>query len=137
MKKMLLAWTLAMTAIAAAAKAFGAVPDFDRSSSHPEAQAAAADPSVWVSVDRADLAKAKQFPLSEPVLADSTKALFKVSPAMLPLLSEFMHDHFHRCAGFFAYRTKAKALSAMAAHAASASGPYTLDQQAVVMPLMS
>jgi len=138
MKKLLLAWTLALTAIAAVAKAFGAVPDFDRSSPRPETAAAVpADPSVWISVDRADLAKAQGFPLSAPVMADSASALFKVSPAMLPVLSEYMHDHFKRCAGFFAYRTKAKAQAAMAMRAASASGAsYSLDQQAVVTPLM-
>jgi bacterial leucyl aminopeptidase len=141
MKKFLLAWTLALTAIAAAAKAFGATPDFDQASARSEAAAAApAGQGVWVSFDRADLAKAKgaRFPLSAPVMADSATALFKVPPAMLPVLSEFMHDNFKRCGGFFAYRTKAKAQAAMAMHAASAgTGNYTLDQQAVVTPLIS
>jgi bacterial leucyl aminopeptidase len=139
MKKFLLAWTLALTAIAAAAKAFGAAPDFDQASPRPEAaSAAAADQGVWVSFDRSDMAKAKAFPLSSPVMADSATALFKVAPSMLPVLSEFMHDHFQRCAGFFAYRTKAKAQAAMALRAASAASAvsYTLDQQAVVTPLM-
>ena len=139
MKKTILAWTLAMTAFAAVAKAFGAAPDFDHSSAKPEAQAAApADQGVWVSFDRADLAgqKGAKFPLSSPILSDSKTALFKVQPSMLPILSEFMHDNFKRCGGFFAYRTKAKAQAAMAMHAASAgSGPYTLDQQTVVAPL--
>jgi len=138
MKKLLLAWTLALVAAAAVGKAFGAAPDFDQASARPETSAAApADQSVWITVDRADLAKAKSFPLSSPVMADSGPALFKVSPAMLPVVSEYMHDTFKRCAGFFAYRTKAKAQAALAMHASSAaSGPYTLDQQAVVTPLM-
>lgn len=138
MKKLLLAWTLTLVAVAAVAKAFGAVPDFDQASSRSEAAAAApADQSVWISVDRADLAKARNFPLSAPIMVDSSAALFKVSPAMLPVVSEYMHDKFKRCAGFFAYRTKAKAMAALAMHAASASGSnYTLDQQPVVTPLM-
>jgi leucyl aminopeptidase len=139
MKKVILTWTLAMTAFAAAARAFGA-PDFDQASAKPEAQAAApADQGVWVVFDPADLnsAKGAKFPLSSPILSDSKTALFKVQPSMLPILSEFMHDTFKRCGGFFTYRTKAKAQAAMAMRAASAaSGPYTLDQQAVVAPLI-
>jgi leucyl aminopeptidase len=140
MKKTILAWTLAMVAFAAVARAFGAT-DFDQVSAKPVSlDLAPADQGVWVAFDRADLARMKdsKFPLSSPILSDSKTALFKVQPAMLPILSEFMHDNFKRCAGFFAYRTKAKAQAAMAMHAASAeSGPYTLDQGAVVSPLMS
>jgi leucyl aminopeptidase len=138
MKKLLLAWTLTLVAVAAVARAFGAVADFDQASARPEAAAAVRpDGGVWISVDKSDLAKAKDFPLSAPVMADSSAALFRVSPAMLPVVSEYMHDHFKRCAGFFAYRTKAKALAAMSLRAASASAAtYTLDQQSVVTPLM-
>jgi leucyl aminopeptidase len=140
MKKTILAWTLAMTAFAAVAKAFGA-PDFDHSSAKPEAQAVApADQGVWVAFDRSDLSgqKGAKFPLSSPILSDSKTALFKVQPAMLPILSEFMHDNFNRCGGFFAYRTRAKAQAAMAMHAASVGGgPYTLDQQAIATPLVT
>ncbi len=139
MKNVILAWTLAMTAFAMAAKAFGA-PDFDQASAAPEVQAVASpDQGVWVVFDRADLktAKGAKLPLSSPILSDAKTALFKVQPATLPILSDFMHDNFKRCGGFFTYRTKAKAQAAMAMRAASAaSGPYTLDQQTVVAPLM-
>jgi leucyl aminopeptidase len=140
MKKTLIVWTLALTAVAAVARAFGA-PDFDQASARPAVSAGAAEAqSVWVAFDRTDLSKpaAAKFPLSSPILADSKTALFKVSPGMLPLLSDFMHDNFKRCGGYFAYRTKAGAQAAMATHAKSAgSGPYTLDQQAVVQPLLA
>jgi bacterial leucyl aminopeptidase len=139
MKKVILAWTLSMVAFAAAARAFGA-PDFDQAAAKPETFEIKADRGVWVAFDRADLKSPNgaKLPLSSPVLADSKTALFKVQPAMLPVLSEFMHENFKRCGGFFAYRTKAKAVAAMTAlKAAAASGPYTLDQQAVVAPLVA
>ena len=140
MKKAVLTWALAMTAFAAAARAFGAA-DFDQATANPGVQASVpADQSVWVSFDRSDLAtkQAAKFPLASPVLADSRTAVFKTQPSMLPVLSEFMHDNFKRCAGFMAYRTKAAAQAAMAPRAASAaSGPYTLDQQAVATPLVA
>jgi leucyl aminopeptidase len=139
MKKAILAWTLTMVAFAAVARAFGA-PDFDQASAKSAVQAEApADASVWVTFDRTDLSKpeAAKFPLSSPILSDGRTALFKVAPEMLPILSEFMHDNFKRCAGFFAYRSKDQARAAMTLHAASAGGgPYTLDQQSVVSPLM-
>jgi leucyl aminopeptidase len=141
MKKAILTWTLAMTTFAVVAKAFGA-PDFDPSSVNAAA-ALAESPSasdVWVALDQADLSKplAAKFPLSAGILSDSRTTLFKIHPAMLPILSEFMHENFKRCGGFFAYRTKAKATAAMAMHKASAaSGPYTLDQQAVATPLVA
>jgi leucyl aminopeptidase len=139
MKKVVLTWTLAMTAFAVVAKAFGAT-DFDQATATPGVQAAIpADQSVWVSFDRSDLAtkQAAKFPLASPAVSDSRTELFKVHPSMLPVLSEFMHENFKRCAGFIAYRTKAQALAAMAPRSKSAaSGPYTLDQQAVATPLM-
>ena len=140
MKKVVLAWTLGLTAFAAAARAFGAA-DFDQATANPGVQASVpADQSVWVSFDRSDLAtkQAAKLPLAAPVLSDSRTALYKVHPSMLPVLSEFMHENFKRCGGFFAYRTKAAAEAAMAPRAKSgASGPYTLDQQTVATPLMA
>jgi leucyl aminopeptidase len=86
-----------------------------------------------------DLARpqAASFPLSSPILADSRTSVFKVAPDMLPVLSQFMHDKFGRCAGFFASRTKAGARAAMKAASRTAGGPYTLDQQAVAAPLVA
>ncbi|MBI3564605.1 MAG: M20/M25/M40 family metallo-hydrolase, partial [Elusimicrobia bacterium] len=118
--------------------------DFDRAVSPTavlEAAKTAAgtgEEKVWVSFDRADLAspKAAKIPLPPAAMTDDKTSVHQVNAADLPLLSEFMHDAFHRCGGFFAYRSKDAALRAMGAHAASAGGPYTIDQDAVVTPLL-
>ncbi|MDE2512137.1 MAG: M20/M25/M40 family metallo-hydrolase [Elusimicrobia bacterium] len=135
----------------AAAKAAGD-SDLNRAGSARAAIAAAAQTpvpapgtnasadDVWVSFDRRDLARpqAASFPLSSPIMADSRTSVFKVGPDMLPVLSQFMHDHFGRCAGFFASRTRKAAEASMTtAKAKAASGPYTLDQQAVAAPLVA
>jgi len=141
MRKSLLAaaWLWAVPAARAADKT-----DFDRGASAgavlagARAQAQAGPEKIWVAFDRADLAspKAAKIPLPPSIRADDKTAVFEVRPADLPLLAEFMHDNFHRCGGFFAYRTKQAAFKAMGAHAASAGGPYTIDQEAVVTPLL-
>jgi len=104
----------------------------------PSNGAPASDP-VWVSFDRRDLnrAQAARFPLSSPILSDSRTSVFKVGADMLPVLSQFMHDNFNRCGGFFASRTKTAAQATMKASAATAGGPYTLDQQAAATPLVA
>jgi leucyl aminopeptidase len=103
------------------------------------ANAGVSNETVWVSLDKADLssAKAKGIPLPAAAMSDDKTALFEVHPADLPLLSEFMHDQFHRCGGFLAFRSKSAAMSAMKASAASNGGGYTLDQSAVVTPLLA
>lgn len=125
--------------------------DFDLNRPSPKSllplEAAVASPSagapgsdqIWVSFDRRDLARAQaaRFPLSSPVLSDSRTAVFKVGGDMLPVLSQFMHDNFNRCGGFFASRTKKEALATMRASAATSGGPYTLDQQPVATPLVA
>ncbi|MFI5360900.1 MAG: M20/M25/M40 family metallo-hydrolase [Elusimicrobiota bacterium] len=134
MKKAILAAAF-MAAAFATARA-GDSPDFD----HPAAQPAAPAPqSVWVAFDRGDLAaqKASRIPLPAPIFSDSRTALYKVAVSMLPVLSEFMHDNFNRCGGFFAFRTEASAKAASVAAKSAVSGPYTLDQQAVVAPLVA
>ena len=137
MKKTILAAACAAAVLAAGARAEKS-PDFDgtRSPGAGVSVGAQAD-NVWVAFDPADLAKAARFPLSGPILSDARTTLFRVSSTMLPVLSQFMHDNFNRCGGFFAYRTKEKALAGMKSRAASASGPYTLDQQAVAAPLVA
>jgi leucyl aminopeptidase len=98
---------------------------------------APAPASVWVTFDQADLAKAKDFPLSAPVATDGKTAIYKVRPEMLPLLSQFMHDAFHRCGGFLAHGTEASARASMRPSAIGPRMAYTLDQQAVVNPLVA
>ncbi|MBI5246056.1 MAG: M20/M25/M40 family metallo-hydrolase [Elusimicrobia bacterium] len=102
--------------------------------------APAPEAPVWVAVDHADLAKAglPAFPISGvPEITDGRTAVFKVRPDMLPVLSQFMHDNFKRCGGYFAHSTKAAAQASMRPTVVVAAGPYTLDQQAVVTPLVA
>jgi leucyl aminopeptidase len=93
---------------------------------------------VWVSFDKADLAKpeAAGFPLSAPVLSDGRVSVYRVRPDMLPILSQFMHDRFKRCGGFLAHGTESAARSSMRPAAIPLPRVYTLDQQAVVTPLL-
>jgi leucyl aminopeptidase len=94
--------------------------------------------NVWVSFDKADLAKpeAAGFPLTSPVLSDGRVAVYQVRPDMLPILSQFMHDRFKRCGGFLAHGTESAARASMRPAAVPAPRVYTLDQQAVVTPLV-
>ena len=94
---------------------------------------------VWVSFDKADLAKpeAAGFPLSAPVVSDGRVAVYLVRPDMLPILSQFMHDRFKRCGGFLAHASEAAARASMRSLAAPTPRAYTIDQQAVVTPLVN
>jgi len=95
---------------------------------------------VWVTVDQADLAKpeGKNFPLSSPVTTDGKTAVYKVRPDMLPILSQFMHEQFRRCGGYMAHGTEAAARASMLPTAVSPrAAAYTMDQQAVVTPLVA
>ncbi len=84
-----------------------------RAEEFPPRIEAAPNDSVWVSFSKADLAK-PGFPLSgTPVLADAKTAVYKVKPDMLPVLSQYMHDNFNRCGGFFAHATQASAQASM------------------------
>ncbi len=94
---------------------------------------------LWVSFDQADLAspEAAGFPLSSPVLSDARTAVYVVREQMLPVLSEFMHDRFKRCGGYLAHDSEAAARAAMRPSAVVPRVAYTLDQQAVVTPLVA
>jgi leucyl aminopeptidase len=144
--------TTALTAAMLAVAAAGAAENFDLNGP-ASARSVAADAAavaapaagaagaadVWVSFDRKDLSRpqASGFPLSSPILSDSRTSVFKIGPDMLPILSQFMHDKFGRCGGFFASRTKNAALATMKAAVKTASAAYTLDQQAVAAPLVA
>ncbi|MEK7384602.1 MAG: M20/M25/M40 family metallo-hydrolase [Elusimicrobiota bacterium] len=95
--------------------------------------------ALWISLGSSDLvmARATGLPLGSPVRASDSVAVFEVSPDLLPRLSDFMHETFGRCGGFFAYRTRVEAESALSARTATKGGAYTLDQQAWVAPLVS
>ncbi|MEK7388183.1 MAG: M20/M25/M40 family metallo-hydrolase [Elusimicrobiota bacterium] len=101
------------------------------------AQSAAAQETVWVSLDRADAAAMKTAGIlkENPLTTHGMEVLYEVSARRLPVLSDFMHETFKRCAGFFAYRTRAEAEADLVAKAVTAAGPYTVDSQSVVSPL--
>ncbi len=94
--------------------------------------------AVWISVGADALAHPAEvsLPMGVPVLANGRAAVFKVSADRLPEISGYMHEHFKRCGGFFAHDSRAEAEADLASSAASGGGDYTLDQQAVVTPLM-
>ena len=122
---------LSVALLLSASSAFA--EDFPPQIAPPAAQ------DLWVTFDRADLAKpqAANFPLSAPVASDGRTAVYKVRPDMLPILSQFMHDRFQRCAGYLAHGTEAAARASMRPTAIGPRAAYTLDQQATVTPLVA
>jgi bacterial leucyl aminopeptidase len=94
--------------------------------------------SQWISLGRADLGAldASTFPLGEPVAKSDRSEIFEMPDELLPLLSQFMHEKFNRCGGFFAHRTRQEAEQDLSAPVRAAGGPYTIDQQAWVKPLL-
>ncbi|OGR46201.1 MAG: hypothetical protein A2X37_06560 [Elusimicrobia bacterium GWA2_66_18] len=94
---------------------------------------------LWINLGNSDLAlvRAAGLSLGSPLSMSGSAAVFKVPAGLLPHLSDFMHETFGRCGGFFAHRTRVEAELALSARAATKGGPYTLDQQAWVSPLIS
>lgn len=75
-----------------------------------------------------------------PPQANETVHLVQVSEQQLLQLSAAIHEKLHRCGGFIQHDSREEALQAMYAPAplAPASKPsYTIDNQAVVTPLLS
>lgn len=108
-----------------------------RAEDFPPTIAPAAPTNLWVTFDQADLAKAKNFPLATPVANDGKTAVYQVRADMLPILSQFMHDNFNRCGGFLAHGSEASARASMRPTAISPRAAYSLDQQAVVTPMVA
>ncbi|MEK7232251.1 MAG: M20/M25/M40 family metallo-hydrolase [Elusimicrobiota bacterium] len=100
---------------------------------------AADEDSIWINLGNSDLAmiRAAGLPLGPPLRTSGSASMFQVSTDLLPRLSDFMHETFGRCGGFFAHRTPDEAQSALSTQAAMKGGPYTLDQQAWASPLVS
>lgn len=94
--------------------------------------------SAWVSLGSGDVGilDADTFPLGEAVASSSRAKVFELPAEMLPLLSKFMHEKFNRCGGFFTHRTRQEAEQDLAGPARASGGPYTIDQQNWVRPLM-
>ncbi|MBI3299975.1 MAG: M20/M25/M40 family metallo-hydrolase [Elusimicrobia bacterium] len=92
--------------------------------------------ALWISVGSEDLSKAV-LPLGIPVVSSARAAVFKVSEDSIVQIADMMHERFGKCGGFFAYDNRAEAEADLAAPPAAAGGPYTLDQEAWVKPLVS
>lgn len=99
----------------------------------------AGDGAIWVSVGRTDIIQPSWIgsPLGSPVLTSPRAAVYRMALDRLPELSHFMHEKFGRCGGYFAHESKQDAEADLAGQPASQGGPYTLDQEAVVKPLVS
>jgi leucyl aminopeptidase len=140
---------------AAFAAGDGPAPDFDQGAAVApilkEAQAKAKEianlkahgvspkgGSLWVSLGGSDIGALDEsaFPLGSPVEKTTRASLYEMPVEMLPLLSQFMHEKFNRCAGYFAHRTRQDAEKDLSQPVKATGGPYTLDQQAWVNPLM-
>lgn len=107
-----------------------------RGKTAPSPEGASADQILWASFDPVDITA--DFPLHSPVESNSSAAIYPVQERQLISLSEFMHKKYRRCGGFFAYRTRGEAETALtAAPTAAAAEAYTLDQQAWTKPLLS
>jgi leucyl aminopeptidase len=99
---------------------------------------ASPDDALWVSIGRADLKELARTPFSlgAPVLSSEQVSVFRVDSERLPNLSRLMHERFGRCGGFFAHETQEEAAADLRPAASATAGPYTLDQQDLVKPLM-
>ncbi|MBI5240299.1 MAG: M20/M25/M40 family metallo-hydrolase [Elusimicrobia bacterium] len=100
---------------------------------------AAADGPLWITLASSDVGalETQMLPLQAPVARSDRAEVYRVSPELLPALSSFMHEKFHRCGGFFAHRSREEAEGDLAAPVrAAAAGPYVMDQRAVVEPLL-
>lgn len=134
--------------------ALNAEPDFDRRASpasaleaaraasapEPAAGAPLGGDEVWITVGGHDIRHPEwaSLGLGQPELVTADAALYRVPASALPRLADFMHERFGRCGGFFAYENRQRAESDLfAPRAAAPSGPYTIDQGARVVPLLS
>lgn len=102
----------------------------------PKGRAIASQDGLWISLDNSDLAPLVKagFPFNQPAAQREQDSLFQVEPKLLPRLSRFMHRQFNRCGGFFAYRTREEADLIFPT---AASGPFTIDNETMVKPLVS
>jgi len=95
---------------------------------------------VWITMDPQDveaLGDAFQLSSREPVGVSSRAKAYKVKVSELPQLSEIMHERFQRCAGFFTHDNWLSANRELSPPPAPAAAPlYSIDQQAVVAPML-
>ncbi|MBI4422616.1 MAG: M20/M25/M40 family metallo-hydrolase [Elusimicrobia bacterium] len=129
--------------------ASGAGPDFDRAGAEPlvaslrdaasgVGETNSAEEAVWVSVARSDVHHPRWsgLGLGVPAAQSARASVYRLDPSRLPELSQYMHDRFGRCGGFFAYGSREEAEEDLRAPRSTAGGPYTLDREAFVRPIL-
>lgn len=94
---------------------------------------------LWVTIGAADLpllSQAKALPLAAPVAVSDRAGLFRIHEEKLLDITQFMHDKFNRCGGFFAHETREEAERDLQASASAAAGDYRIDRKEIVEPMV-
>lgn len=124
------------------ATAHAELPELSAFLKAPESSASAArsaaGETVWVTMARVDMERLARDGLSlgSPIFSGNGVVGYSVSADFLPRLSAAMHERFGRCGGYFAHVTREGAEADLAPPGARAAADYTLDQEAVVRPIM-
>lgn len=102
-------------------------------------RAESGDDGVWITLSREDLPGlgGAGVSLGASILSSEGVEVLRVRESMIPALSSAMHERFKKCGGFFAHANRAEAEAALAAPPAAAARAYTVDQAAVVSPLVA
>lgn len=90
------------------------------------------DTPVWISISNEDikgLGESFYFYGQEAAFQNKATSVFQAKTSELGLLSEAMHEKFHKCAGFFTHETLDSAKSDLSPYPVSASLAYTIDRQ--------
>lgn len=99
----------------------------------------AADTPVWISLSNEDikgLGADFYFYGQEAAFQNKATSVFQAKTSELGLLSEAMHEKFHKCAGFFTHETLDSAKSDLSPAPVSASLAYTIDRQEQVSGML-
>lgn len=98
-------------------------------------------PKQWITIDNEAASALRQnFPESAELIAVSKEtSVLLLEPEGQGEISDFMHKKFNRCGGYFAFDSEREAIDFGTSQEEAAPVPeitYTLDQQAVVGPLV-
>jgi len=99
----------------------------------------AADTPVWISISNEDikgLGEDFYFYGQQASFQNKATSVFQAKTSELGLLSEAMHEKFHKCAGFFTHETLDSAKSDLQPAPVSASLAYTIDRQEQVSGML-
>lgn len=121
-----------LAAAKAAARLEGALSGVEQAPPPPE------DGVVWISVGKEDLTRPQGIDLSlgQPVMSSARASVYKVAEDRLPSIAEQMHERFKKCGGFFAHGTREEAAKDLTPPPPAAAATYSVDQGAVVRPLV-